>query len=206
MENFTVTIPKNLENLQLPSPELLTYYEELEDRVFWIDDEVTDYSLELGRKILQWNREDEKNNVKIEDRRPIKILFFSPGGDLDVNNTLIDVIKLSKTPIWGINMGRCASAAAFIYLSCHKRFMLPQGYFLFHQGSGTFSGTFQEVCAQIEDYQTSIEQLMDFMLKNTSYKKEEIENKIIGEWYVRKDEAVEKGVCDEVISDISILL
>ena len=206
MENFTVTIPKNLENLQLPSPELLTYYEELEDRVFWIDDEVTDYSLELGRKILQWNREDEKNNVKIEDRRPIKILFFSPGGDLDVNNTLIDVIKLSKTPVWGVNMGRCASAAAFIYLSCHKRFMLPQGYFLFHQGSGTFSGTFQEVCAQIEDYQTSIEQLMDFMLKNTSYKKEEIENKIIGEWYVRKDEAVEKGVCDEVISDISILL
>ena len=206
MENFTVTIPKSLENLQLPSPELLTYYEELEDRVFWIDDEVTDYSLELGRKILQWNREDEKNNVKIEDRRPIKILFFSPGGDLDVNNTLIDVIKLSKTPVWGINMGRCASAAAFIYLSCHKRFMLPQGYFLFHQGSGTFSGTFQEVCAQIEDYQTSIEQLMDFMLKNTSYKKEEIENKIIGEWYVRKDEAVEKGVCDEVISDISVLL
>ena len=47
---------------------------------------------------------------------------------------------------------------------------------------------------------------MDFMLKNTSYKKEEIENKIIGEWYVRKDEAVNKGVCDEVISDINILL
>lgn len=206
MENFTVTIPKNLENLQLPSPELLTYYEELEDRIVWIDDEVTDYSLELGRKILQWNRVDEKKGIKIEERKPIKILFFSPGGDLDVNNTLIDIIKLSKTPVWGINMGRCASAAAFIYLSCHKRFMLPQGYFLFHQGSGTFSGTFQEVCAQIEDYQTSIEQLMDFMLKNTSYKKEEIENKIIGEWYVRKDEAVDKGVCDEVISDISVLL
>lgn len=204
--NITLTIPDSVENLQLPNPELLTYYNELENRIFWIDDEITDYSLELGRKILQWNREDEIFNIKVKDRKPIKLCFFSPGGDLDVNNTLIDIIKLSKTPIWGINMGRCASAAAFIYLSCHKRFMLPQGYFLFHQGSGAFSGTFQEVCAQIEDYQTSIKQLMDFMLLNTNYTKEEIEEKIIGEWYVRKDEALKKGVCDKIITDITTLL
>ena len=32
-----VLLPNNLENLQLPSPELLTYYRNLEDRVIWID-------------------------------------------------------------------------------------------------------------------------------------------------------------------------
>lgn len=203
MDELMLNIPADVENLQLPNPELLTYYKNIKNRIFWIDGEIDDFSLEIARMILQWNKEDEGKEIK--DRVPIKLFFFSPGGDLDVNNTLIDVIELSKTPIWGINMGQCASAAAFIYLSCHKRFMLPRSYFLFHQGSGTFSGTFQEVCSQINDYQISIEELMDFMLKHTKYSEKEIEEKIIGEWYVRRDEALKKGVCDEVITNISTL-
>ena len=35
-ELMKVLIPENLENLQLPNPELLTYYRNLEDRVIWI--------------------------------------------------------------------------------------------------------------------------------------------------------------------------
>ena len=77
---------------------------------------------------------------------------------------------------------------------------------LFHQGSGAFQGTFQEVCSQIEDYQTSVGELMDFMVEHTKYTEEEVGEKIIGEWYVRKDEALEKGVCDEIITDITTLL
>lgn len=204
MDELMLNIPTEVENLQLPSPELLTYYKNIKNRIFWIDGEIDDFSLEIARMILQWNKEDEGKETK--DRIPIKLFFFSPGGDLDVNNTLIDVIELSKTPVWGVNMGQCASAAAFIYLSCHKRFMLPRSYFLFHQGSGTFSGTFQEVCSQINDYQISIEELMDFMLKHTKYSEEEIEEKIIGEWYVRRDEALKKGVCDDVITNVSTLL
>ena len=147
MSCVEVMIPTNLENLQLPSPELLSYYKNLEERIVWLDDEVTEFTLDIAKKIIDWNREDK--GKKVEKRKPIKIFFFSPGGALDVNNTLIDVISLSETPIWGINMGRCCSAAAYIYLSCHKRFMLPKSYFLYHQGSGAFSGTYGEVCAQM---------------------------------------------------------
>lgn len=204
LDNIILDIPKDLSNLQLPDPELLTYYRDLDNRVLWVDNEINEYSLEYVRLILQWNREDRKK--KIKDRKPIKILFFSPGGDLDVNYTLIDTIQLSKTPVWGINMGRCASAAAFIFLSCHKRFMLPNGYFLFHQGSGAFSGTFQEVCAQLQDYQIAVNRLSNFVLTYTSFTKEEIEEKISGEWYVRDPEALEKGVVNEVITDINQLL
>lgn len=204
LDNIILDIPKDLSNLQLPDPELLTYYRDLDNRVLWVDNEINEYSLEYVRLILQWNREDKKK--KIKDRKPIKILFFSPGGDLDVNYTLIDTIQLSKTPVWGINMGRCASAAAFIFLSCHKRFMLPNGYFLFHQGSGAFSGTFQEVCAQLQDYQIAVNRLSNFVLTYTSFTKEEIEEKISGEWYVRDPEALEKGVVNEVITDINQLL
>ena len=121
LENVNVIIPRGLENLQLPDSDLLNYYIDLDKRQFWVDSEIDNYSLELVKYILRWNEEDKM--LPPEQRKPIRIFFFSPGGDLDVNYALIDTISMSKTPIIGINVGQCASAAAFIYLSCHKRYM-----------------------------------------------------------------------------------
>ena len=130
MESMNIIIPKAIENCQLPDPELRNYYVDLENRTFWLDEEVTPYLLELVKYIVRWNAEDGAKPV--EKRKPIRIFFFSPGGDLDINYALIDTIKMSKTPVIGINIGQCASAAAYIFLSCHKRYMLPHAYFILH--------------------------------------------------------------------------
>ena len=204
MNDVYVTIPQGVENLALPDPELLTYYKDLEKRSFWLEDEVTEHTLEITRKIIEWNRED--SGKESGDRKPIKIFFFSPGGDLDVNYALIDTIRMSKTPVYGINIGRCCSAAAYIFLSCHKRYMLPHSYFVFHQGSGRFQGSYAEIVSQMEDYQEQVNELAKFMKDRTLYTEEEITENIVTEWYVRKDEAVEKGICHEVVNDISVLL
>ena len=156
----TVQIPQAVENLKLPDDSLLNFYEGIENRTFWINDEINIYLLNLVHYIIKWNREDE--GIPPEERKPIKLLFFSPGGDLDINYTIIDMIHLSKTPVIGVNLGQCASAAAFIFLSCHKRYMLKHAHFIFHQGSGTLTGTFGEICSQVEDYQ---EQLKIYMIK-----------------------------------------
>lgn len=203
MEGMNIILPQEVSNLRLPDPQLRNFYADLSNRSFWIDDEINEYLLELIKYIVQWNKEDAK--IAVEKRKPIRLFFFSPGGSLDVNYSLIDTIKMSKTPIIGINMGQCASAAAYIYLSCHKRFMLPHSYFIFHQGSGTISGTYEQICAQMLDYQNQVEELSEFMLEHTTYTEEEVANKIVGEWYVRKDEAVEKGIAHEVINKISML-
>lgn len=203
MENMSIILPKEVANMQLPDPELRNFYVDLDNRAFWIDAEINSYLLELIKYITIWNKEDV--NLSIDERKPIRLYFFSPGGDLDINYSLIDTIKLSKTPIIGINIGQCASAAAYIYLSCHVRYMLPHAYFIFHQGSGTISGTFEQICAQMEDYQNQVEELSGFMLEHTDYSEEEVANKIVGEWYVRKDEALEKGVAHKIINDISML-
>ena len=202
--NLGIIIPRGVENLQLPDDSLLNFYEGLERRVFWINDEINVYSLNLIHYIMKWNQEDL--GTPVEKRKPIKLLFFSPGGDIDANYAIIDTIKLSKTPIVGINIGQCASAAAFIFLSCHQRYMLSHSYFLFHQGSGQLSGTFAEIYAQMEDYQAQVEELASFMAKHTLYTEEEIAEKIVNEWYIRKDEAIEKGVCQKVIDNIDELV
>ena len=203
MDSMSIILPKETANLQLPDPELRNFYVDLEQRAFWLNEEVTPYLLELIKYIVRWNAEDAC--IPVQGRKPIRIYFFSPGGDLDINYALIDTIKLSKTPIIGINIGQCASAAAYIFLSCHERYMLPHAYFILHQGSGTLSGTFEQICAQMEDYQQQVEELATFVLEHTNYSEEAVAEKIVGEWYIRKDEAMENGVVHGVITDVSML-
>ena len=200
-ETVNVIIPRGLENLQLPDPDVLNFYIDLDKRIFWIDEQISNYSLEIIKYIMRWNEEDRV--LPENQRKPIRLFFFSPGGDLDVNYALIDAIELSKTPIIGINIGMCASAAAFIYLSCHKRYMMPHSYFLFHRGSGQLTGSFSEIYSQMDDYEKQVTELANFMQKHTLYTKDEIEKNIVSEWYVRKEEALEKGVCHKVIDNFA---
>lgn len=197
-----VMVPNAVENLQLPDPSLLNYYHNLQQRTLWIDTEVDEGCLDIVKKIIDWNKEDEGK----ENPTPIKIFFFSPGGDLDVNNALIDVITLSKTPIYGYNIGRCYSAAAYIFLSCHKRFGLANAQFVLHQGSGRFEGTYQEVLPQMMAYQAQIANLAAFVSERTEYSAEEVAENIISDWYIDAEEGFERGVYDEIISDMNQLL
>ena len=47
MTDLKIIIPRGVENLQLPDDSLLNFYEGLEDRTFWISDEINIYSLNL---------------------------------------------------------------------------------------------------------------------------------------------------------------
>ena len=94
MEYANIILPKAIENLALPDPQLANYYNSLEDRSFWIDSEVDSFLLEVIKYITYWNKQDRKTPIK--KRKPIKLFFFSPGGELDVNYAVIDAIKASK--------------------------------------------------------------------------------------------------------------
>jgi len=198
-----VIIPGNIDNLGLPDPDLLNQYIDLENRTIWIDDEINLFTLSVIQYIVYWNRADK--DIPIEERKPIKLLFYTQGGMLDVYNSVADIIELSKTPIYGINMGVCASAGAFIFLSCHKRFMLPNSYFLFHKGSIGFNGNATDVLSLIEDYQEQLELLVQSVVAKTDFSEEEMADKIMSDFYVRAPLAKEKGVVDEIVEDINIL-
>lgn len=205
MEEINIAIPSNIENMQLPSPELLTYYRNLENRVLWLDSDVDENWLEFSRKIIEWNREDKK--IAVEKRKPIKLMFFSYGGSLDVNNALIDTIKLSKTPIYGINIGQACSAGCFIYLACHKRFAFPNATFLIHQGGGDgFSGTYAQVIAAVTEYQRKIEELELYLKENTNIPDDILEENITTEWFLNADEALQYGICDKIVENLDEVL
>lgn len=201
-----IAIPENVENMQLPSPELLTFYKNFEDRILWIDNEINDYSIEYAKYIMQWNRDDKLAGIKKEDRKPIKLLFFSPGGDLNVNNMLVDTIALSETKVIGINCGMAASAACFIYLSCHERLTLPNAQFLIHQGAGSFEGTYDIVVSAITNYQKEIENLGKFVLSRTNIPENVFYENFITDWYINANEAIKYGLCSKIITSLDEII
>lgn len=195
-----IAIPQSVENLQLPDATLITYYKNLENRILWLDSEVDDYFLEYGKYILQWNQEDAGKSA--EERKAIRLLFFSPGGSLDINNAMIDIIKQSKTKVIGINMGIAQSAGAFIYLACHERLTMPKAGFLLHRGSGNFGGSYDEIICQVMEYQRQMTELEQYVLDNTNIDEETFSENFGTEWFIPAKEAVDYGIAHKIITDI----
>ena len=204
-ENFEFTLPilPDTANLQLADPSLVNFYSDLENRTYWLNDEINNFTFDLVQYIVRWNREDK--DVPVDKRKPIRIIIDCPGGHLSVSETVSNIIKMSKTPIYGIALGYVASGASVIYLSCHKKFALPNSVFVLHKGSCSgVSGTYDEIVAFARDYEKQMEVLINFYIDNTKYTEEEIEENIQTDWYIRTEEALQKGIVDEIVKDIEI--
>lgn len=133
-------------------------------------------------------------------------MFDCPGGSLDSQAAICSIIKLSTTPVIGVAIGLVGSAAAYIYLSCHVRLALSSAYFVLHKGSAALSGDFDNIMTSIDDYKREVEKLINLIVEHSNYTKEEVEEHIGKDWYVRMDEAEKKGLVDQIIQNINILI
>ena len=197
---FQVEIPRDVANLQLPDPVLVTFYKNLDKRVLWLDTEVDDNWNEYAKYIAEFNEEDK--GVPEDERVPIKLFINSPGGCLDTCNMLIDFIKLSKTKVIGINTQLCMSAAAFIYFACHERLTMPRAQFLLHSGGAdSISGTADQVMAYNAQYKKQIKQLKDYLVE-CGLPKKMVDAKMKGEWFLDAKEAVDLGIAHRIIESL----
>lgn len=186
-------------NLKLPDPELVRIYELLDKRIIWIDDEITDSTLNVVDYILKWNAAD--SDIPVEDRKPIRFFFQSPGGSLDIEEAIVSIIEVSKTPIIGIAVGMVASAASLIFLSCHKRYALKSAYWIFHRGGvSNVSGEYKNVKNMMRDYDEQIEKMEEFYIEHTNFSKEEIKENMESDWYIRTEEALKRNIIHDIIS------
>lgn len=148
-----------------------------------------------------WNKYDDKHNIPIEDREPIKIYIDSNGGCLSDTFTMIDAIKLSKTPVWTICIGAAYSGGFFTFIAGHRRFAYDHASFLYHEGAtatGADAGKFRNYA---EFYQKELEQLKEVTLKYTKITPEEYKEHIKDDWWMTADEALKYGVCDEIVKE-----
>ena len=202
-----IILPASIkENYSLPDPALLQLYEDRNNRILWILESVSE---EEGYDqidfILRCNREDR--GVPVEKRKPIKIIIANYGGSLEMANTMVSIIDISKTPIYGYAIGPVCSAATLIYLACHQRYALPNSYWVLHKGSYQGTGAdYNTLMAAMDDYRKQIEELIQFYIKRTDFLETEIRTNIEKDWYIHLPQALDKGICNKVITDIEELL
>ena len=193
-------------NLQLPTPSLLQYYLDRRERVIWIDKDIDDDLFNEIRQIIQYNREDEKNKIPVAERKVCRIMLQSYGRTLDSCFALLDVMKISKTPIYTYNLNACMSAAALIYLNGHKRFAMPKSTVLIHAGQGGSVGGYDAVVAQTQNYKRLMDMLKENVLEHTKIEKAFLNKQMKKEWYIYIDDQIKYGITDEVITDICQIL
>ena len=203
LNKMLFAIPESVENLQLPNPDLLTYYKDEKDRILWIEGEIGDGLFELSKMILRYNIEDK--DIPVEERKPIKIFINSPGGDLDSTLAFIGLMNISKTPIWTIDACWAYSAAGLILMAGHKRYALPNTECLIHSGSGQLGGSYEQTTEQMKNYKYLVDKMRDFILSKTKIDQKLFKKNSQKDWYIYDDEMLTLGIVDEIINDLDIL-
>ena len=200
-------IDRTREDTHLPKPEMYMYYKGLKNRTIWLDDTLSELlSIPITQMILEWNKEDEENNIPVDSRKPIKVFIYTLGGGIDEIFQLADIIDLSKTPVYTYNMGMALSAGLDVLISGHKRFALKNSKALYHSGSAGIQGTAEQIQSQTAQYAKQLDILNERVLKRTKISKELLKKKKQSEWFIIGNEQVELGIVDELIADISELL
>lgn len=194
-------IPEYLPNMQLPDPNLLRHYKDMEARIFWIDGSIDDSTLDVVKFIINCNREDKGKEIK--DRKPITLMIDSPGGSVEILISIIKAIDISKTPVRTVCYCTAYSAAADILASGHKgmRYSMPGCSIMMHAGSCQYQGTQSQVEAAKKFYDSMGKRVSDHVMNRTNIDNK-TSKKMKDDYYMTEDDALKLGIIDKVITDI----
>lgn len=193
-----VSVPENI----MPTMDEVNNHDLEDERKLFLDFDIGEDCMAFERRILRWNMADEAAGIEPEDRKPIWIYIHSYGGDLDYMWGIVDIIQTSKTPVYTVNVGRAASAAAIIFLAGHKRFMFPRSIVLIHEGSAQLSGDSTKVLDASDSYRKAIKQMKDYVLERTSIPSKLLNKKRNNDWELDSAFCLENGVCDQVVESL----
>lgn len=169
------------------------------DRRIYLNAEINESAVDvIVYQIMRCNRLDR--DIDIEDREPIRLYINSPGGSVIDGFSLIDCIKLSKTPVYTINLGMCFSMALLVFMAGHKRFSFPHSEFLLHDGQSSDANS----TAKVKDYlDFSINQIekmtKDYVITQSAISGDSFDNNYRREWYFLPKEGKDIGVVDYIV-------
>ncbi len=190
----------------IQNTDIINFYTRFNNREIVLNDIVDDRLVDISFYIMDWNREDEKEGLKKEDRLPIKIWVNTDGGDATSVLNLIDTIQISKTPVITIGLGRCFSAGCILLMCGHKRLVFPHTKVLLHKGSTEFIGDIQKLLDHMDllsDLSKDLEKLLFNKTKITKREYGVVENRDL---FLSADDIVKFGFADKIITTMEELL
>lgn len=163
-------------------------------REIWINRE---FSQEMANSVVQQLLLLDK-----ESRDPIKIYINSPGGDVNAMFSIIDSRMVLKSPVFTVNYGEASSAAAALFASGDKRFIMENARVMIHAAWGLAIGNADEVQEQAEALRELTDKYVKLLSQYTGKKEEEIKKDIAGQdLWMDAEEAIQYGAADMVLTD-----
>jgi len=169
----------------------------LKDRIIMLDTDVNDHSASL--LVAQM--------LYLESENPDKdILLYvnSGGGEITAGMAIYDTMQFIKPDISTIVMGQACSMGSFLAQAgtAGKRMMLPHARHMIHQPSGGARGMASDIeisYKEIMAMKTMLTQLyVDHNTANMTY--QELERDMDRDTFMSAAEALDYGLCDEIIT------
>ena len=205
LTNLLVGIPTSTANLQLPDPDLRDFYRDEQKRIYWLENEISAATLDLVKFIIKCNLEDKDKSI--EDRLPITIMIDSPGGSVEVLLSVMNAIKISKTPVKTCVYCTAYSAAADLLASGHKgmRYAMPGTSIMMHAGSCAYQGTQSQVEAAKKFYDAMGKRVTDYV-KDVTNIDAKTARKMKDDYYMTEEDALKLGIVDRIIESFDELM
>ena len=172
------------------------------NRELYLDEVNRDAADAFNTFIRIWNKLDAESRIPIEEREPIKIYINSDGGDLAAAFSIIDTIKMSKTPVWTINTGCAYSSGLEIFIVGHYRIAYPFSSFLFHEGSVGFGGDANKFKNYSRFYEKLLEMSKENILSHSKMTEEDYEKIKKDDWWFLAQDAYDLGMCDKIAEEL----
>lgn len=173
----------------------------------------TDSAGEPGVEYVMANRFIRNLNLcmRVNPGKAILIHMKTCGGDWTEGMAIYNTIKSCPVPVTILNYTHARSMSSLIFLAANKRVMMPDSYFLFHEGTLAYQGVYKEVMSQVEFDKLGRERMVDIYVDamkesgNMSKKSKAVIRTWVEDKMDKKSDvffteksAVEHGFADEV--------
>lgn len=130
---------------------------------------------------------------------PIWLHIHSRGGDAFAAFSAADQIAQIVSPVYSVVEGYCASAATLISLSCRRRYIQPNAFFLIHQPSHVMWGKYQDFKDHIKMADMLMERIVSFYAGRSKMSKKKVRKLLGRESWFDAGRCLELGLADEIV-------
>lgn len=166
----------------------------LKDRIIFINGVIDD--LTANSVVAQLLFLDAESSEK-----EISLYINSPGGSVAAGMAIYDTMRYIKAPVHTIGLGLAASMGSLLLASGNKRSILPHTKVMIHQPliTGGMGGKETDISIIAKDLTRTRKTVAFILAKHCGKTEKSIERDIENDRYMDAQEALEYGICDNVI-------
>ena len=130
---------------------------------------------------------------------PIELYISSEGGEIFSAFSAVDRIKKNKVPVHSYVEGFVASAATFLSVVAHKRFIRSNSFMLIHQLSSSIWGNFQQIKDEMHNLELTMRFVKDIYMTHAKFTENELDNLLKHDTCLDAKQCLEKGLVDFIV-------